>query len=88
MTARAKTDEAPAPEDDAAVTRPMGPVTARLAADPVRAEWLRRCVAAAPPMAAEDILWARRLIFTPTTAEVAARPKGKTVARPSAGAAT
>lgn len=71
------------------MTRPMGRVTAWLAADPERAEWVRRVVAQAPPMTAEQIMFAQRILFTPTPAEVAAaRPNRKTVALPSLGAAT
>jgi len=66
------------------MTRPMGPVTAWLAADPERAERVRRVVAEAPPMTAEQIMFARRILFTPTPDEVAAvaRPTRKGVARP------
>jgi hypothetical protein len=68
----------PIPEEP---TRPMGAVTARLAADPIRAEWLRQCVASAPPMAPEDILFAQRILFTPTAAEVAAARRRATASK-------
>ena len=54
----------------------------RMAADPERAEWLHRVVAGFPPMTAEQITLARRILCTPTAAEVP-RPASEPVSQPS-----
>jgi hypothetical protein len=66
------TPETQAPGGVAA--RPMGPVTAWLAADPERAEWVRRVVAKAPPMSAEDVLFAQRILFPPQPGTIPSTP--------------